>query len=120
MVRVAAGIVEPALLGSEDPLAADLLDRLRQEGSVPVRATATRPFDRRAALAIYQRKAAKGDRNTVRTEGYPRRLSALATSAEPEVIVHGVAFADTVYLVITDAARRHCVGMLRKWRTVER
>ena len=30
--------------------------------------------------------------------------------------MHGVTFADAVYLVFTDGARRHCLGVLRKRR----
>jgi hypothetical protein len=116
MARIAVSVVEAALRTSVDPLAADLLVRLRQQGSAPPLPKTTRPFSRRAALEIYQRKAVKGDRATVYTEGYPALLGALEATSEDEVIVHGVTFVDTVYLVFTDAARRHCVGVLRKRR----
>jgi hypothetical protein len=116
MSRIAASIVEPALRASADPLAADLLARLRQEAAAPPPAKATRPFARGAALQIYRHKAAKGDRPAVRTDGYPALLAALDATLEREVIVHGVTFADAVYLVFTDPGRRHCLGVLRKRR----
>lgn len=109
-------VIEPAVRASADPLAADLVARLRQEAGTPPRAKATRPFSRREALEIYRRKAAKGDRATVRTDGYPALLAALGATAEGEVIVHGVTFAETVYLVFTDPTRERCLGVLRKRR----
>jgi hypothetical protein len=120
MARIAASIVELALQASVDPLAADLLARLRHERGAPPRAKATRPFSRGAALEIYQRKAAKADQPAVRTEGYPALLAALGATPEGEVIVHGVTFGDVVYLVFTDPARRDCVGVLRKRRLTPR
>ena len=114
MPRVAPGVVEPALRASADPLAADLLSRFRRGLTGLVRVRATRPFPRTEALRIYRHKAAKGDRPTVRTDGYPTLLGALDRALESEVIVHGVTFADAVYLVFTDSARSRCVGMLRK------
>src|SRR6266540_1539483 len=120
MARIAASIVEPALQASVDPLAADLLARLRQESAAPPQAKATRPFSRGAAFEIYQRKAAKGDQPAVRTEGYPALLAALGATPEAEVIVHGVTFADAVYLVFTDPSRRRCLGVLRKRRLAPR
>jgi|SRR5688572_4273152 hypothetical protein len=116
MARIAVSVVEPAVRASVDPLAVDLVARLRQEAGAPPRVTTTRPFPRRAALEIYRRKAAKGDRPAVRTDGYPALLAALGAAPEGEVIVHGVTFPDAVYLVVTDAARRHCLGVLRKRR----
>jgi hypothetical protein len=114
VARIAVSVIEPAVRASADPLAADLVARLRQEA--PPRAKATRPFSRREALEIYRRKAAKGDRATVRTDGYPALLAALGATAEGEVIVHGVTFAETVYLVFTDPTRERCLGVLRKRR----
>jgi hypothetical protein len=38
---------------------------------------------------------------------------------EGEVIVHGVTFADAVYLVLTDPGRQHCLGVLRKRRLAQ-
>ncbi len=119
MARIAVSVVEPAIRASVDPFAVDLVARLREVAGAPPRATTTRPFSRRAALEIYHRKAAKGDRPAVRTEGYPALLAALGATPENEVIVHGVTFADAVYLVVTDAARHHCLGVLRKRRLAE-
>ena len=114
MPRVVPSVVEPALRASTDPLAAELLGRLREAPAA--RAKATKPFPRWEALRIYQRKAALGNRPAVRTDGFPALLAALATGPEEQVIVHGVAFADAVYLVFTDAGRMRCVGLLRKVR----
>ena len=114
MPSIAARVIEPALRASADPLAADLLARLRRDAAEPTPAKATRPFSRRAALQIYRQKAGKGDRPTVRTDGYPALLAALSAAPEGEVIVHGVAFADAVYLVFTDPGRTQCLGVLRK------
>ena len=108
--------MEPAIRASVDPLAVDLVARLRQVVGSPPRATTTRPFSTRAALEIYRRKAAKGDLPAVRTEGYPALLAALNARPEGDVVVHGVTFSDAVYLVFTDAARRQCLGVLRKRR----
>jgi hypothetical protein len=116
MTRIAASAVEPALRMSADPLAADLLARLQREAAAPTPAKATRPFSRRSALRIYRQKAAKGDRPTVRTDGYPSLLAALGAASEGEVIVHGVTFPDAVYLVFTDPGRKQCLGVLRKRR----
>jgi hypothetical protein len=116
MPRIVASVVELALSMSADPLAAELLARLRAEVVVPTPAKATRPFSRRAALRIYRQKAAKGDRPTVRTDGYPALLATLNAAPEGEAIVHGVRFADAVYLVFTDPGRRECLGVLRKRR----
>lgn len=114
MPNVAPGVVEPALRASADPLAADLLARFRAGLAGLVRVRATEPFPRTEALRIYRYKAAKGDRPTVRTEGYPALLGALDQALESEIIVHGVTFADVVYLVLTDPARSRCVGILKK------
>jgi hypothetical protein len=116
MARIAVSLVEPAVRASADPLAVDLAQRLREDAGPPLRATTTRPFSRRAAIEIYRRKAAKGDRPAVRTDGYPALLAALGAEPEGEILVHGVTFADAVYLVFTDTARHHCLGMLRKRR----
>ena len=116
MASIGVGLVESAIRASADPLAVDLVARLQQVGGEPPRAKTTRPFYTRAALEIYQRKASKGDRPAVRTEGYPALLGALRASPEEQVILHGVTFSDTVYLVFTDVARRHCLGVLRKRR----
>jgi hypothetical protein len=115
MTRISSSLLEPALLGSDDPLAADLLGRLHSGIDVPASKT-TRPFPRLEALNLYRRKAAQGDRNRVRTDGYAGLLAALSDARDGEVIVHGVAFADAVYLVFTDPSRTHCVGVLRKVR----
>ena len=114
MPRIAPRIVEPALRASGDPLAAELLARLEHDAAAAVRATTTRPFSRQAALRIYQHKAAKGDRPGVRTDGYPALLAALGAAPGGAVIVHGVTFADAVYLVFTDPSRTDCLGLLRK------
>ena len=116
MARIEVGVVEPAIRTSVDPLAVDLVARLRQAVGEMPRAKTTAPFPRRAALEIYRRKALKGDGPAVRTEGYPALLAALAARSEEEVILHGITFTDTVYLVFTDAARRQCLGVLRKHR----
>jgi len=116
MPRVSPSVVEPALGTSTDPLAADLLARLRRGAGGTIRAKATRPFSREEAIRIYRRKAALGDRPTVRTEGYASLLTALAEAPGARVIVHGLAFDDAVYLVFTDPARTRCVGVLRKVR----
>src|SRR6266545_7290795 len=114
MPSIAPSIVEPALRASADPLAADLLARLRPDAAEPIRARATHPFSRREALRIYRSKAVKGDRRAVCTDGYPALLAALGATLEHEVIVHGVAFPDAVFLVFTDPGRTHCLGVLRK------
>lgn len=116
MGRIAASIVQPALSRSVDPLAVDLLARLRTRAGETTPAKTTRPFPRRAASRIYRQKAAKGDRPTVRTDGYPELLATLDAVSEGDVIVHGVTFADAVYLVFTDSARSECLGVLRKLR----
>jgi hypothetical protein len=115
MARISPDVLEAALVGSADPLAADLLGRLRRGSSAPT-STATRPYPAAEALGVYRRKAARGDRPNVRTEGYAELLGALSRASHDEVIVHGVAFADVVYLVFTDPARTRCVGVLRKTR----
>ena len=116
MASIPVSVVEPALRASEDPLAGELLARLRQQS--PVRVRATRPYPRGAALELYQRKAAKGDRPGVRTDGYAALLAALASMPEDQLIVHGVTFPDAVYLVFTDRSRRRCLGLLRKRRLI--
>ncbi len=116
MPRIVPSVVEPALLASTDPLAVDLLARLRGEAAGASRAKATRPFSRQEALRIYRHKAALGDRPAVRTDGFASLLATLAAAPEQEVIVHGIAFADAVYLVFTDPRRTRCVGVLRKVR----
>lgn len=115
MARISPDVLEPALAGSADPLATDLLGRLRRRRGAPT-SKATRPYPAAEALGVYRRKAAQGDRPNVRTEGYAELLAALSQGSEGEVIVHGVAFADVVYLVFTDPARTRCVGVLRKTR----
>ena len=112
MGDIPVSVVEPALRASDDPLAGELLARLRRQA--PTRARATRPYPRGTALELYQRKAAKGDRPGVRTEGYAALLAALASRPEDPVIVHGVTFPDAVYLVFTDCNRRRCLGLLCK------
>jgi hypothetical protein len=114
MPSIVPSAVEPALRASADPLAVDLLARLRCGAPEPTQAKTTRPFSRRDALRIYRRKAAKGDRPAVRTDGYAALLAALDGAPDGDVIVHGVAFADAVYLVFTDPDRRQCLGVLRK------
>lgn len=116
MPRVSAGVVEAALRTSADPLAVDLLARLGSRERNTIRAKATRPFNRTEAMRIYRRKAAIGDRPTIRTEGYAPLLTALAEAPETLLIVHGLAFDDAVYLVFTDPARTRCIGVLRKLR----
>src|SRR5213594_2340592 len=98
-------MIEPALRASGDPLAADLLKRLGGEAAQAPAAKATRPFPRREALRVYQQKAALGDRAPVRTEGYGRLFAALGAAPDEQVIVHGVTFAQAVYLVFTDPTR---------------
>jgi hypothetical protein len=56
----------------------------------------------------------KGDQPWVRTDGYPALLTTLGATPEERVIVHGVTFADAIYLVLTDPSRQHCPGVLRK------
>jgi hypothetical protein len=116
MTRIPASVVEAALRMSADPLAADLLARLEREHAGQTPAKTTRAFPRQTALRMYREKAARGDRPTFRTDGYPSLLAALDAAPEAEVIVHGVTFGDTVYLVLTDAQRSRCVGVLRKQR----
>lgn len=116
MPRLSSGVVEPALRTSADPLAADLLARLRGEAAGAIQAKATKPFSRQEALRIYRQKAALGDRPSIRTEGYPALLAALGRASEGHLIVHGLTFADAVFLVFTDSARTQCVGILRKVR----
>lgn len=115
MSRVTPNVLEEALHASIDPFAAELLTRLRR-GDPPPPAKATRPFPLAAALEIYRRKASRGDRPAVRTEGYPALLAALVSAPEGDVVVHGVTFPDAVYLVFTDPDRRHCLAVLRKRR----
>ena len=114
MPSTVPNVVEPALRASADPLAGELLAHLRRDTTELRRVRATRPFPRTEALRIYRAKAAKGDRPGVRTDGYPALLATLAETLESEVIVHGVAFVDAVYLVFTDPARINCLGVLRK------
>jgi hypothetical protein len=114
--KILPSVIEPALRASGDPLAAELLKRLGGEASEAPAAKATRPFSRREALRVYQQKAALGDRAPVGTEGYSRLFAALAAAPDEEVIVHGVTFAEAVYLVFTDPSRTQCVGVLRKVR----
>jgi hypothetical protein len=116
MATASVHVLEAALHGSVDPLASELVARLRQQA--PIRARATRPYSRRAAYELYQRKAAQGDQPWVRTDGYPRVLATLRATVDGEVIVHGVTFADAVYLVFTDPTRQLCLGVLRKRRLV--
>lgn len=116
MTRILATVVTPALGTCTDRLAADLLARLRAQGAEATPTKATQPFSRRAAWQIYRQKAAKGDRPTVRTEGYPELLATLEADPEGEVIVHGLTFPDAVYLVFTDTARTECLGVLCKRR----
>jgi hypothetical protein len=116
MANIPVSVVEPALRASVDPLAGELLARLRQQA--PTRVRATRPYRSGASLELYQRKAAKGDRPGVRTDGYAALLATLASAPEDQVIVHGVTFPDAVYLVFTDGTRRRCLGLLCKRRLV--
>ena len=115
MASISPMILEPVLVAGTDPLASELLGRLRRHGDVPA-CKVTRPIPRGEALKVYRQKAAAGDRPHVRTEGYPELLAALSQAGESEVLVHGVAFSDVVYLVFTDAGRTRCVGVLRKIR----
>jgi hypothetical protein len=115
MARVSPDVLEAALARSGDSLAADLLRRLHGQRDPPT-TKATRPVPQREALAVYRRKAAQGDRTHVRSEGYPAFLEALAQAPEADVIVHGLAFTEVVYLVLTDRNRRRCIGVLRKVR----
>ena len=117
MGSISVRVLEPALQGSRDPLAGDLMSRLRRQA--PTRFRATRPYSRRAALELYERKAAQGDRPWVRTEGYPILLATLGATSEGQIIVHGITFADAVYLVFTDPTRQHCLGVLRKRRLTQ-
>jgi len=114
MADIPVSVVEPALRATVDPLAGELLARLSRQA--PTRVRATRPYPRGAALELYQRKAAKGDRPGVRTDGYAAVVAALASTPEDQVIVHGVTFPDAVYLVFTDRNRRRCLGLLCKRR----
>ena len=116
MARISATVVAQALGTCGGPLAADLLARLRAHGGEATPTKTTRPFSRRAAEQISGRKAAKGDSPRVRTEGYLELLARLEAVPEGEVIVHGLAFSDAVYLVFTDPARAECLGVLRKRR----
>ncbi|HEX6104815.1 MAG TPA: alpha/beta hydrolase [Gemmatimonadales bacterium] len=115
-MRIPAAAVTPALGTCAHPLAADLLARLRARGGDATPTKTTRAFSRRDASRIYRRKAAKGDRPTVRTEGYAELLAALDAAPDGEVIVHGLTFSDAVYLVFTDPGRTECLGVLRKRR----
>jgi hypothetical protein len=114
MGSISVSALEPALHASSDPLAGDLVSRLGRQA--PTRVRATRPYSRRAALELYEGKAAKGDRPWVRTDGYPILLATLEAMSDGQLIVHGVTFADAVYLVFTDPTRQHCLGVLRKRR----
>lgn len=116
MARVSTTVLIPALATCTSHLAIDLLTRLRAKGAQSVPAKATRPFLRRRASQIYREKAARGDRPTVRTEGFPELLASLQAVPSAQVIVHGITFADAVYLVFTDATRTECIGVLRKRR----
>ena len=116
MAKILPSEIVPALRASGDPLAEDLLNRLDGAAGEGPTAKVTRPFSRRQALRIYQQKAELGDRAQVRTEGYPRLFAALGEAPDADVILHGVTFADVVYLVFTDPSRTHCVGVLRKVR----
>lgn len=117
MGNISVSFLEPALQASPNPLAGDLVSRLERQA--PTRVRATRPYSRRAALELYGRKAAKGDRPWVRTDGYPILLATLEAIDEGQLIVHGVTFADAVYLVFTDPTRQHCLGVLRKRRLTQ-
>lgn len=117
MARISALAVTRALEACvANRLAADLLARLRAPGAERTPAKATRPFPRRTACAIYREKALKGDRGRVRTDGFPELLTTLEAAEDGQVIVHGIAFPDAVYLVLTDAGRTECLGVLRKRR----
>lgn len=87
---------------------------MRAARAAPPPAKATRPYPLRTALRIYQQKAIKGDRSGVHTDGYPELFAALSALPEGSGIVHGVRFADAVFLVFTDPQRRQCLGLLRK------
>ena len=87
MASISVNVLERALHGSVDPLASDLVARLREQA--PTRARATRPYSWRAAFELYKRKAAQGDQPLVRTDGYPVLLAALGATPEGQVIVHG-------------------------------
>jgi hypothetical protein len=114
MATISVSVLEAALHASVDPLASDLVARLRAQA--PSLARETRPYSRRVAYDIYQRKAAQGDPPWVCTDGYPGLLATLRATVDGQVIVHGVTFADVVYLVFTDPARQRCLGVLRKRR----
>ncbi len=114
MGNISVSALEPALHASSDPLAGDLVSRLERQA--PTRVTSTRPYSRRAALELYKGKAARGDRPWVRTDGYPVLFDTLEAMSDGQLIVHGVTFADVVYLVFTDPTRQHCLGVLRKRR----
>jgi hypothetical protein len=79
-------------------------------------AKATRAYPRREALRIYRHKAVRGDRSSIRTDGYARLLAALTADPDGDVVVHGLSFSHAVYLVFTDPTRSYCVGVLRKTR----
>lgn len=113
MTRMAASALEPALLASRDHLAAELLARLRAPGARQATKT-TRPYPIHTALRIYEQKARKGDRPGVHTDGYPALLATLSALPQEAVVVHGIRFADAVFLVFTDPPRRRCLGVLRK------
>jgi hypothetical protein len=117
MGNISVGILAPALQASPNPLAGDLVSRLQRQA--PTRVRATRAYSRQAALKLYERKAAKGDGPWVRTDGYPILLATLEAVSERQLIVHGVTFADAVYLVFTDPTRQHCLGVLRKRRLTQ-
>ena len=106
-------MLEPALRSATDPLGADLLARL-QAPVGPHSAKATRPYPISIALRIYRRKALEGDRPGIHTDGYPALLAALSSHPGGDVVVHGVRFAEVVFLVFTDAERQRCLGVLRK------
>jgi hypothetical protein len=116
MARISPNVLEAVLLASSDPLAAELLGRLRGEGFTTPRAKVTRAFSRLEALRVYRQKAALGDRAGVQTEGYAALLARLSAPREGHVTVHGVTFADAVYLVFTNPGRTELVGVLRKVR----
>jgi len=115
MPSISPSVLEPALRRSAHPFAADLLGRLVRGSDTPT-SKATRPVPRAEALRIYRRKSAQGDRPHVRTEGYAELLAALGETSDGEIVVHGIAFADVVYLVFTDPERTRCIGALRKTR----
>lgn len=117
MGDISVSVLATALQGSFNPLAGDLVSRLARQA--PTRVRATRPYARQSALELYKRKAAKGDRPGVRTDGYPTLLAALGSTPEGQLIVHGVTFADAIYLVFTDPTCRQCLGVLRKRRLTQ-